>query len=179
MLDFQNKALDSKLLKFHANRDNQAYLEKCDFQRKLVYQIWDCHWIRGIETSSRVVSDSESYLVLHAKRNKVKLTFLTVRLEKREFLQMTPNIDILSTVGKYFSPQIRIWDRYLKMKLYLARIHWQSLSFLHANACQGSGHFHQERRVTLWWRGQEDPVGTMNHRWGWLEMAVQRWEATA
>ena len=31
MLGFQNRALDIKLLKFHINRDNSAYLEKCDF----------------------------------------------------------------------------------------------------------------------------------------------------
>ena len=28
IISFQNKALDIKLLKFHANRDNSAYLEK-------------------------------------------------------------------------------------------------------------------------------------------------------
>ena len=39
MLGFQNNARDPKLLKFHANRDNRAYLKKHDFQRKLVCQI--------------------------------------------------------------------------------------------------------------------------------------------
>ena len=37
MLSFQNRAPDIKLLKFHANRNNSAYLEKCDFQRKLIF----------------------------------------------------------------------------------------------------------------------------------------------
>ena len=37
MLDFQNKASDIKLLEFHLNRDNNAYFEKHDFQRKRVY----------------------------------------------------------------------------------------------------------------------------------------------
>ena len=31
MLNFQNIAPNIKLLKFHANRDNQAYLEKYNF----------------------------------------------------------------------------------------------------------------------------------------------------
>ena len=31
MLGFQNRALDTKLLKFHVNRDERAYLEKYDF----------------------------------------------------------------------------------------------------------------------------------------------------
>ena len=38
MLGFQKRALDIKLLKFHTNQDNNTYLEKCDFQEKLVYQ---------------------------------------------------------------------------------------------------------------------------------------------
>ena len=37
MLGFQNRALDIKLLKFHVNQDNQGYLEKRNFQQKLVY----------------------------------------------------------------------------------------------------------------------------------------------
>ena len=32
MLDFQNRPLDIKLLKFHANRDDWAYFEKYNFQ---------------------------------------------------------------------------------------------------------------------------------------------------
>ena len=39
MLGFQNIVPNIKLLKFHVNRDNRAYLEKCEFQQKLVYQI--------------------------------------------------------------------------------------------------------------------------------------------
>ena len=35
MLSFQNRTPDIKLLKFHINRDNQAYFEKHNFQRKL------------------------------------------------------------------------------------------------------------------------------------------------
>ena len=73
ILGFQNRAPDIKLLKFHANRDNSAYLEKCNFQRKLVCKLWDCHWIHGVEMSQRVVSDLdfESRLTLHVKRNKL------------------------------------------------------------------------------------------------------------
>ena len=43
MLDFQNRIPDIKLLKFHSNRDNNAYLKKHDFQGKFVFQLWDCH----------------------------------------------------------------------------------------------------------------------------------------
>ena len=32
MFSFQNRALNVKVLKFHANRENSAYLEKHDFQ---------------------------------------------------------------------------------------------------------------------------------------------------
>ena len=36
MLGFQNRVTDTKLLKFHVNRENSAYLEKYYFQQKLV-----------------------------------------------------------------------------------------------------------------------------------------------
>ena len=32
ILSFQNRAPDNKLLKFHVNRDNQAYFKKYNFQ---------------------------------------------------------------------------------------------------------------------------------------------------
>ena len=38
VLDFQNRAPGIKLLKFHTNQDNRVYLEKRDFQQKLVCQ---------------------------------------------------------------------------------------------------------------------------------------------
>ena len=73
MLGFQNRAPNFKMLKFHVNQDNSAYLEKYDFQWKLVYQLWDHHWIHGIEIISKMVSDSdfESFLALHIKRDKL------------------------------------------------------------------------------------------------------------
>ena len=42
MLDLQNRAPYVKL-QFYVNRDNDVYLEKWDFQRKLVCQLWDRH----------------------------------------------------------------------------------------------------------------------------------------
>ena len=53
--------------------------------------------------SPKVVSDpdSNSRLALCAKRDKLKQAFLTV-LEKRDFLQTTPNIDIFYIFGKIF-----------------------------------------------------------------------------
>ena len=94
MLDFQNKALYSKLLKFHANQNNQTNLKKHDFQWKLICQMWNRHYIRGIETSPGVVlnSDSESRSALHAKQDKLKLACSTVSLKKRDFLQIAPKI---------------------------------------------------------------------------------------
>ena len=73
MLGFQNKAPDIKILKFHVNQDNSAYLEKYDFQWKLVCQLLDRYWIHGIEKSLEVVSnfDFESWLALHVKRDKL------------------------------------------------------------------------------------------------------------
>ena len=72
MPGFQNRASATKILKFHTNRDNSAYLGKCNFQKKLVYQFWDLHLIHGIKTSWRVVLDPDfkSRLVLHVKWGK-------------------------------------------------------------------------------------------------------------
>ena len=39
---------------------------------------------------------------------------------------------------------------YVKIKLRLTRIHWQSLSFLHKNTCRRSEHFRREQRVPFW-----------------------------
>ena len=49
-----------------------------------------------------MVPEFEFWLALHVKRCNVKLAFLTVSLEKRDFLQMTSKIDILYAVGKNF-----------------------------------------------------------------------------
>ena len=38
VLSFQNTVSDVKILKFHTNQDNSAYLEKCNFQWKLICQ---------------------------------------------------------------------------------------------------------------------------------------------
>ena len=109
-------------MKIHAN------LEKRNFQQKLISQIWDRHWIRGVETSPRVVSipDSKYQLVLHVKRGKVKLIFFTFCLKKCNFLQTTSNIDLLCTIRKHFSLWVWIRDCYLKIRLWLARINCQS-----------------------------------------------------
>ena len=64
---------------------------------RLPLDLWCSH-----ESGMVLVLDSESRLVLHAKRDKVKLTFFIVNLEKCDFLETTVNIDILYTVRKYF-----------------------------------------------------------------------------
>ena len=78
MLNFQNRTPDIKILKIHANWDNSAYLENHDFQRKLFFQFWDCHWIHGVENRLEVVSnfDFESWLALHARRGNLNWHFL-------------------------------------------------------------------------------------------------------
>ena len=91
---------------------------------------------------------------------------------------MTSNIGKLYTIGNNFLSQVWIRDRYVKIWPLLAWIHMQSLSFLYENTCQRSRHFHREQRV-LFWRGDWDEcIRTLNWRWGWLETAVQRREAT-
>ena len=60
MLSFQNKAPNTKLLQFHENRDNLTYLKKCDFKRKLIFQIQGHHWIRDVQTSLGVASVPDS-----------------------------------------------------------------------------------------------------------------------
>ena len=51
ILDFQNRVLNVKILKFNSNWDNSAYLEKYDFQRKLGYQF---EIVIGFVTSKQV-----------------------------------------------------------------------------------------------------------------------------
>ena len=104
MHGFQNRASDYKLLKFHGNQDNQAYLKKIDCQQKLVFQILYCHWIQSDETSLGVIADpdSEFRLALHAKRGKYFNYQFTDYIEKCDFFQTTSNIDILYTIGKNF-----------------------------------------------------------------------------
>ena len=75
----------------------------------------------------------KSQITLHAKQGTIKLAFFTVFLKKREFLQMTPNIGILNTIGNYFSPRVWIRDRYLKIMLRLAQINSQNFVILHGN----------------------------------------------
>ena len=51
-------------------------------------KIWDCHWVHGIETSPGVVSVSnfESRLIMHVKRDKFSLT---INLVKCNFWNVT------------------------------------------------------------------------------------------
>ena len=122
----------------------------------------------------RVVSipNFESQFSLHAKRSKIKITFMTVSLKKHDVLQTAPNIDILYIVRKYFSPRVWNWDHYFKISLRLARINCQSFVILHRKVCWRSGHFRREQRVPLRWGGLEELVGTLNHFQKWPETGV-------
>ena len=48
---------------------------------------------------------------------------------------MTPNIGILYTIGNEFSPQLTIWDSYLKIRPCLVQLHYQSFESLSRNTC--------------------------------------------
>ena len=102
MLGFQNRALDTKLWKFHTNLKEKAYLKKCDFKQKLVSKFWYRHWIRGVKMSPKVISvpDFESRLALHAKWCKLKLIIYIVYLKICNFLQTAPNISNIYTKSK-------------------------------------------------------------------------------
>ena len=114
----------------------------------------------------------------HKMRQTLTVNFI-VYLEKCNFLQTTSNIGKLYIVEKYFSSWVWIRNRYLKIRLRLAQINLQSLSFLHGNACLWSGHFLLERRIPFWRGGRGECVGTLNRWWRWPERVVQCREATA
>ena len=61
---------------------NHGYLKKCDFQNKLVCQIWDCHWICGIEMSPIVVLDPDFESHLASKQNEIKFLTLNSQYQK-------------------------------------------------------------------------------------------------
>ena len=95
------------------------------------------------------VLDFESWLTLYAKRGTIKLAFSRIFLEKYDFLQNTPNIGILYTIGNHFSSRLWIRDLYLKIRLCLAQIQWQSFAISHGKACRQSGHFRRDRGYHL------------------------------
>ena len=76
-------------LRFHANWDYRAYLEKYDFQQKLIFQFWDIHWIRGIKMSHGVVLDPdfESHLALHTNEANLNWYFLQLVLKNVTFYE--------------------------------------------------------------------------------------------
>ena len=108
-------------------------------------------------------------MVLYTKRDKGFNCQFVDCLKKHDFLQKTSNIDILYTIGKYFFPLVWIRYRYFKIRLYLARINWQSLSLLHKKVCRRSGHFCREWRVLLEQGGQEELFGTHLGYQNWPE----------
>ena len=62
---------------------------------------------------------------------------------------MTPNIGKSYVIEKHFLLQVWIWNRYLKIRLYLAWILVQS-SDCTKKKCQWFGHFHRQPRVPSW-----------------------------
>ena len=136
---------------------NTANLKKYDFQRKLICQIWNCHWICGIETSPGVVSDLdfEFRLALHTKWGKVKLAILTVSLKKCDFLQTTQNISNIIYIYIY---QIEVREMlvknlgpYLKNQLLLAKKWPKSHDFMmepRQKCCDSLGMMGMDRKIS-------------------------------
>ena len=137
MLDFQNRVLNIKILKIHVNRDNNTYIEKCNFQWKLICRFWDHYWICGIETSSEMVLDFdfESQLVMQAKWDKLKLTFFIVCVKKCDFF-----CKWLQTLANYI-PLKSIFHHEYKFKLITSQLitNW-SRSMMNISDCTVRGH---------------------------------------
>ena len=166
ILGFQNRVRDIKLLKIHADRDNRTYLEKHDFQQKLIFQIWDHYWICGVKPSLRVVSvpNSKSRLALHAKWGKVKLLFFIVSLKKRDFL----------TNGTKYKHIIYHWKAFLATSMD-SRVLPQNKALVGSDQLSKFHHFARKSMSTiqallLWTegsivtRGWKELVGIKNRR---------------
>ena len=76
------------------------------------------------------------------------MAFFIVCFKKYDFLRTTSNVAKLYTIGKDSSSRVWIWDRYLKIRFCLARIHLQSFC-IHGNMCEWSCRFRQKMR-SLW-----------------------------
>ena len=126
MLGFQNRDSNIKLLNFYTNRDNHLISKNAIFKGRAfvkyetVIRFVASKWV---QKWSRILILSPGW---SCKQNKTKSNwhFLTISLEKHDFLQTILNIDIFCTVGKYFSSWVWIRDRYVKIRLRLTRINW-------------------------------------------------------
>ena len=182
MLSFQNRATYIKLLKFHINRDERAYFEKVIYNESSFLRFWECHWICGVAMSLGVCSDSdlESRLTLHKKtRQNLNWQFIVVFKNMTFFFANESKHRHIIYRWKSFFTRVWIQDRYLKIRLCIARIFYQSFAILHGKMCWQSGHFHHEWRVPLQWGYWEELVGTLNRQWLWLEMVMQPWAVRA
>ena len=132
MLIFQNKAPDTELFEISRKSRQSIYFENERFSKeaclRILRQPLDSQ--RQNESGGDLGSDSESRLPLHAKRCKLKLKIFTICIKTYNLLQTTPNINILYTVKKYFSPRVKIQNRYLQIKFYLTQINCQSFKTL-------------------------------------------------
>ena len=80
---------------------------------------------------------------------------------------MTPNISKLYIVENIFSPRVWIRDLYLKIRLCLARINYQSFAILHGKERRQSRNFHCERRIPSWRGSCADHNGTKDNCQKW------------
>ena len=182
MIGSQNRASNIKLLKFHENWDNQLILKNVIFNGGLFDKFETAIGfvaLKPVWRWSRISISSPNWP--HAQ-NETKIKLAIYILSRKVwffFLQTTSNIGILYTVENYFSPWVWIQDRYLKIRLHLARIYWQSFSISHEKVYQQSRHFHRERKILLRRWGREKLVGTLKWWWVWPKTMVQRQKATA
>ena len=80
---------------------------------------------------------------------------------------MEPNKGKLYVIRKYFSSQILIWSRYLKIRLRLAQIYLQSSTRKHANDLDifvGNGVYHFEEEVKMSYLGPRIGFNTADDR---------------
>ena len=118
MLSFQNRAPDIKLPKIHANAI-MLTLKNVIFNRS---SFANSDATIGFVTSKQVrkwsrILISSPCCSYTQKETNFLLSIHNLSRKKCDFLQMTSNIGILHTVGKYFLIRIWIWDHYLKNKV--------------------------------------------------------------
>ena len=107
MLNFQNRALNIRLLRFHINRNNSTYLKNVIFNKssfsnsKIAIEFVA---LKRVHNRSQILIQVSVGLT-HKMRQTLTVDF-TYYLKKYDFLQMTSNIDKLYTVGNNFLSQI-------------------------------------------------------------------------
>ena len=135
MFSFQNRVPDIKILKFHRNQDNSVYLDKSNFQQKLIFQLWDYHWIHGIEMSMWVVSDPDFESRLACTQNEANTNLhFSQCLEKCDFFPNNFKHRQIICCWKVFFVAIMNLRSLPKIRLCFAHIYLQSIYYIKIRA---------------------------------------------